>query len=334
MRWRRLGSHGTRRPRAQRCVLACVGVGEGVCACVRACVRVCVCACVRVRVCECVHVIVGRKNACTRATTDHGYQLAHSARVRRGPQLTPVVEAVSCDEAYLELSLHGGDPMPVVAALRREIEARTGCTASAGIASNKLLARIATRRAKPNGQFHLHDGAADEFLRGLPVGELPGVGWKHRRELEARGITTVEQLRREPLARLQVPCACMVCVCTCECVSAGADCCACVCFLARVCRSGLEKRQARCSCVARSASTRPPFWYTRNASLWGQRWGGGANAHARAVAVVRARTHAPALRRSTGGCGLSMRKTSRASCRSCVRRWLTGCGMPGLGVER
>jgi DNA repair protein REV1 len=64
-----------------------------------------------------------------------------------------------------------------VSDLRAHIFSETGCTASAGIAHNMLLARMATRKAKPNGQHHIEVGQVSDYMAELPVGKLPGVGW-------------------------------------------------------------------------------------------------------------------------------------------------------------
>ena len=69
-------------------------------------------------------------------------------------QHTSAVQPVSVDEAYLDVS-GLGDPVGIAEAIRTAIEQKTGCTASAGIAANMLLARLATKRAKPDGVFHL-----------------------------------------------------------------------------------------------------------------------------------------------------------------------------------
>lgn len=67
-----------------------------------------------------------------------------------------MVQAVSCDEAYLEVTVsESEDPELLASSIREEIFETTGCTASAGIAGNMLMARIATKTAKPNGQYHI-----------------------------------------------------------------------------------------------------------------------------------------------------------------------------------
>lgn len=80
---------------------------------------------------------------------------------------------MSCDEAYLDIT-GLGEPHEVVSALRERIQKETGCTASAGIGPNLLLSRLATKRAKPDGQFRILQSESAEFLANLPVGEFPG----------------------------------------------------------------------------------------------------------------------------------------------------------------
>lgn len=70
--------------------------------------------------------------------------------------------------------------------LRDEIRDRTGCEASIGIASNVLLARLATRRAKPGGSFHLLDSQKEEFLKDLEVDDLHGIGWHLKQKIVSR----------------------------------------------------------------------------------------------------------------------------------------------------
>jgi len=66
------------------------------------------------------------------------------------------MQAVSCDEAFLDVTdSEVEDPKLLASSIREEIHKTTGCTASAGIAGNMLMARIATRTAKPNGHYHI-----------------------------------------------------------------------------------------------------------------------------------------------------------------------------------
>lgn len=66
----------------------------------------------------------------------------------------PSVQAVSCDEAFLDVT-DQGDPCKIASIIRSQIFEATRCTASAGVSGNMLLARLATRKAKPNGQYYI-----------------------------------------------------------------------------------------------------------------------------------------------------------------------------------
>lgn len=105
------------------------------------------------------------------------------------------VQAVSADEAFLDLSAYS-DPEDIIAKLRRDIYDQTGCPASAGISHNLLLARLATGKAKPAGQFYLREDQVEEFMKGLNVEQLPGVGPSLTDKLRHRGIHTVAELRQ------------------------------------------------------------------------------------------------------------------------------------------
>lgn len=112
------------------------------------------------------------------------------------------VQPVSCDEAYIDAT-NLGDPISWASKVRSEIFSRTGCTASAGISCNMLLSKIATGRAKPNGQLFVsfEEGAA--FLESMKVAELPGVGWSTRQKLTAMSIYTCADLMEVPKSVLQ-----------------------------------------------------------------------------------------------------------------------------------
>ena len=91
------------------------------------------------------------------------------------------VEAVSCDEMYVDLTelistfkpLH---PLTFVSLLREEIQSNTKCPCSAGLGTNMLLARLATRQAKPNGEFYVERGYEQEFISKQKILDLPGIG--------------------------------------------------------------------------------------------------------------------------------------------------------------
>ncbi|XP_013593369.1 PREDICTED: DNA repair protein REV1 isoform X2 [Brassica oleracea var. oleracea] len=106
------------------------------------------------------------------------------------------VQAVSCDEAFLDVSdLRDVEPEYTASTIRREIIETTGCSASAGIGGTMLMARLATRVAKPAGQFHISAEKVEEFLDQLAVGTLPGVGSVLKEKLEKQNIQTCRQLR-------------------------------------------------------------------------------------------------------------------------------------------
>lgn len=116
------------------------------------------------------------------------------------------VEAVSCDEAYLELTDYAQDfsrVEAVIGELRREVETKTGCTVSAGISHNMLLARLSTRKAKPNGQFYLSVHQAEDYLDSLGVHDLPGVGYSTANKLKEMNVETCGELRALSLAKVQ-----------------------------------------------------------------------------------------------------------------------------------
>ena len=78
------------------------------------------------------------------------------------------VQPLSCDEAFMDVT-GLGDPEAIAGKLRAQIEADTGCTASAGIGPNMLLARLATKRAKPNGQFLINSVQVGAHRRSFAV---------------------------------------------------------------------------------------------------------------------------------------------------------------------
>ncbi len=114
------------------------------------------------------------------------------------------VEAMSVDEAYLDVT-HAAesDVNELVTRLRKSIRADTGCNASAGVGSNKLVARLATKLAKPNGQRRIESDGVEELIAKLPVGDIPGVGWRTKKRFAEMNIDTCGQLQTVPLAKLQ-----------------------------------------------------------------------------------------------------------------------------------
>lgn len=111
-------------------------------------------------------------------------------------QFTDLVEPLSLDEAYLDVS-HLPYPAAAVAAeVRGRIFDATSLTASAGIAPNKMLAKIASEVNKPDGQFEITPAEVPAFMRTLPVRKLWGIGEVSAGKLERRGIRTTADLQR------------------------------------------------------------------------------------------------------------------------------------------
>ncbi|XP_015253673.1 PREDICTED: DNA repair protein REV1 isoform X1 [Cyprinodon variegatus] len=117
------------------------------------------------------------------------------------------IEALSCDEALIDasslLAEVGVSPDDLAKAIRADIEEKTGCCASVGMGSNILLARLATRKAKPNGQYFLRSEEVDDFIRDLPVTSLPGVGHVMAKKLAVMGVKSCGDLQQVPLSQLQ-----------------------------------------------------------------------------------------------------------------------------------
>jgi DNA polymerase-4 len=119
---------------------------------------------------------------------------------------TDLIEPLSLDEAYLDVSENKtGLPTAtqVARTIREQIRTELNLTASAGVAPNKFLAKIASDWKKPDGLFVIQPDDVDSFLSPLPVGRLPGVGRVTEEKLTNLEIQTVADLRRLDLARLE-----------------------------------------------------------------------------------------------------------------------------------
>jgi DNA polymerase-4 len=120
--------------------------------------------------------------------------------------VTPLVEPLSLDEAYLDVTENAwGETlgMSVARRLKDEIRARTGLTASAGVAPNKFLAKIASGWQKPDGLTVIAPERVEHFLQGLPVDALWGVGPVTARKLRDRGIDKLVDVRKADRAMLR-----------------------------------------------------------------------------------------------------------------------------------
>src|SRR5690348_16166337 len=119
---------------------------------------------------------------------------------------TDLIEPLSLDEAYLDVTLNkSGLPTAtrVARAIRAAIREELNLTASAGVAPNKFLAKIASDWRKPDGLFVIQPEDVDPFLLPLPVGRLPGVGRVMEEKLKGFDVEIVADLRRMELATLE-----------------------------------------------------------------------------------------------------------------------------------
>ena len=121
--------------------------------------------------------------------------------VRQAMQaLTPLVEPLSIDEAFLDLSgterVHGMIPAKVLAKFAREVEAKIGITVSVGLSVNKFLAKVASDLDKPRGFAVLDQDAARTMLADKPVGFIFGVGPATQERLAGRGFRVIADLQR------------------------------------------------------------------------------------------------------------------------------------------
>src|ERR1700735_481440 len=112
---------------------------------------------------------------------------------------TDLVEPLSLDEAYLDVT-ENKTSLPtatrVAKAIREQIREELNLTASAGVAPNKFLAKIASDWRKPDGLFVIQPEEVESFLLPLPVGRLPGIGKVTEEKLGEAGIRTVDDLYR------------------------------------------------------------------------------------------------------------------------------------------
>lgn len=117
----------------------------------------------------------------------------------------PLFEKASIDEFYLDLTGMEKffDPLQYTIDLRKQIMDETKLPISFGLASNKMMAKIATNEAKPNGYLQIPYGMEKEFLAPLAVGKIPGVGEHTEKVLKAMGITLIKHISEKTLAELE-----------------------------------------------------------------------------------------------------------------------------------
>jgi len=120
------------------------------------------------------------------------------AAVIRGilQRFTNVIEPLSLDEAYLDISAHPGAPGALAQVIRDMIFRKTKLTSSAGIGPNKLVAKIASEVNKPNGQLEVTPNQVPEFMIELPVRKIWGIGAVTEQKLQQLGVKTCGQLQR------------------------------------------------------------------------------------------------------------------------------------------
>ncbi len=130
-----------------------------------------------------------------------------SAKIRAVfADFTELIEPLSLDEAYLDVTdckQHRGSATLIAIAIREQIHAETGLTASAGIAPNKMLAKVASDWNKPNGQFVVTPAEIDAFVYQLPVSKLSGVGKVTEKKLHAAGASSCGDLQQWSQERLR-----------------------------------------------------------------------------------------------------------------------------------
>ncbi|GIV00816.1 MAG: DNA polymerase IV [Actinomycetota bacterium] len=120
--------------------------------------------------------------------------------------VTPLVEPIALDEAFLDVSGAGllfGDPPAIAAKIRREVAAEVGVRCSVGVGPNKLVAKLASKRAKPDGLLVVRADEVEGFLEPLPVRALWGVGERTAEALARVGVRTLGDLARTPVPVLQ-----------------------------------------------------------------------------------------------------------------------------------
>ncbi|MGC2580248.1 MAG: DNA polymerase IV [Terrimicrobiaceae bacterium] len=128
---------------------------------------------------------------------------AESAKIRKILlSYTPLVEPLSLDEAFLDVTELGRYAWDIARELRARVYAATSLTCSAGIAPNKMLAKIASEWRKPNGQFAILPDDVEEFMRKLPVGKIWGVGPKSAEKFASLGIHTCNDLQQLSLPEM------------------------------------------------------------------------------------------------------------------------------------
>jgi DNA polymerase IV len=146
---------------------------------------------------------------CPQAIIANGSRSEYSRYSRWVTQIiadrAPLFEKASIDEFYLDLTGMEKffNPLQWTIGLREQIISETKLPISFGFASNKMLAKIATDEAKPNGYMQVPFGKEKEFLASMPVGKIPGVGGHTAEALKAMGITLIKHISEKTREELE-----------------------------------------------------------------------------------------------------------------------------------
>lgn len=154
--------------------------------------------------------IARAKRLCPHAIFLHGSHRLYSEYSAKVFEIlrsySPLVEPMSLDEAFVDLTgcgkLHG-PILKTAETIRNEIREKLGLNASIGIATNKLMAKIASAYCKPNGMLWIAPGQEQKFLAPLPIKRIPGIGPKNCSRLNRMGVKSVADLSRLPLELLE-----------------------------------------------------------------------------------------------------------------------------------
>ncbi len=121
--------------------------------------------------------------------------------------VTPRVQVASIDEAYLDITgslrLFGGDDA-IASYIKQKIREHTGLPCTIAIASNKLVAKVGSDYAKPDGYISIPEGGEASFFASLPLRKLPGIGARTCESLQALGLNTLGAVVNCPLSRLRM----------------------------------------------------------------------------------------------------------------------------------
>jgi DNA polymerase-4 len=150
------------------------------------------------------------RRLCPRATVIHpefaGYQQASATVMAVFRDVTPLVEPLSLDEAFLDISgarRRLGTPRQIAAQIKARILTETGLPCTVGVAPTKFVAKVASARGKPDGLLVVPADGVVAFLHPLPVTALWGVGAKTEERLLRLGLRTVGDLAATPVTALQ-----------------------------------------------------------------------------------------------------------------------------------